>query len=436
MLKLLRLEGWDKQDERVLFEAEREAERFAASARLVFSIVIAALLLILAFVVNRWNEWVTVIAITNIAMGITGVALTRSAMFPHILPWIGVVADTLLLFGIGWFGPWLESLPPGARSAMVSPWGAFLILAITGLSLNAASLVLQTCLLAFAIGVLLWWPSPIASLNFSINEIITPLFSDGANAMRLGIILLTGLAMALAAFRARRTLMSAIKTARERALLGRFNAEIINRYVLSEDTEKLRNGLRQRVCVLFADIRGFTTLSESLDPSQVASILNSFRTRVELAVQANGGVIDKFIGDGALAIFGLPSPRPGDARNALNAAIMLSESVMKWSAKRQSNGKQPIEVGIGVHIGDAFVGLLGDQKLEFTVIGDTVNVGQRLQADSGKLSTTIAVSEIIFQEFSPDSNEQKQWTRHDDIHFRGRSRGMNVYTYKSVAHNT
>ncbi len=239
----------------------------------------------------------------------------------------------MLLFGIGWFGPWLENLPAGMRSALVSPWGAFLLLAITSLGLNAWRLLVQTLLLVLAISTLIWWPSAADQTAFTIDPRLQLLFSDGSNITRLAIVLLTGLAMALAASRARQTLMLAIRTTRERAVLERFNSAEINRYVLSSNVEMLRSGTRQRVCVLFADIRGFTMMSEALDPSQVVTLLNSFRSRAEQAITANGGVIDKFIGDGLLAIFGLPSPEETDARGAIDAATALAAAVEKWSRR-------------------------------------------------------------------------------------------------------
>ncbi len=387
-------------------------------------------MLALSIIVGRWNDWVALIALANIALSALGAFLARASVYPRALPWLGVSADALLLFGIGWFGPWLENLPAGMRSALVSPWGAFLLLAITSLGLNAWRLLVQTLLLVLAISMLIWWPSPADQTAFTIDPRLQLLFSDGSNITRLAIVLLTGLAMALAASRARRTLMLAIRTARERAVLERFNSAEINRYVLSSNVEMLRGGTRQRVCVLFADIRGFTTMSEALDPSQVVTMLNSFRSRAEQAITANGGVIDKFIGDGLLAIFGLPSPEETDARGAIDAATALAAAVENWSRKRQRNGRQPIEVGIGVHRGEVFVGLLGDARYEFTVIGDAVNVGQRLQAESRHLGASIVVSAEAFAAGKIDEAGSDRRVRHDGVRLRGRSETIDAYAYK------
>ncbi|WP_077963302.1 adenylate/guanylate cyclase domain-containing protein [Ensifer adhaerens] len=430
LLKVEPPDGWSSQDGRVLFDAEREAERFAANARLAFSLAIAALMLVLSIVIGRWNDWVAMIAIANVAISALSAFLARASVFPRILPWLGVCADALLLFGIGWFGPWLENLPAGMRSALVSPWGAFLLLAVTSLGLNAWRLLVQTVLLGLAISLLIWWPSSANEAGFAIDPRLQLLFSDGSNVTRLAIVLLTGLAMALAASRARKTLMLAIRTARERAVLERFNSAEINRYVLSSNVDTLRNGIRQRVCVLFADIRGFTTLSETLDPSEVVTLLNAFRTRAEQAITAHGGVIDKFIGDGLLAIFGLPSPAPGDAGNAIKAATALAATIDTWSLERQANGEQPVEVGIGVHVGEVFVGLLGDQRYEFTVIGDAVNVGQRLQAESRHLNASVVVSATAFDDAKIGGPGADRWSRHEGLRLRGRSETIDAYAYR------
>ncbi|MEI2297123.1 adenylate/guanylate cyclase domain-containing protein [Ensifer sp. MJa1] len=428
LLKVEPPDGWNSQDGRVLFDAEREAERFASNARLAFSLAIAALMLALAIILGRWSDWVALIAVANICLSALGAFLAHSSNYPRIVPWLGVVADALLLFGIGWFGPWLESLPAGMRSALVSPWAAFLLLAITSFGLNAWRLFVQAFLLVLAIGLLIWWPTP-AGLVFPVAPQLQPLFSDGSNITRLAIVLLTGLAMALAASRARRTLMLAIRTARERAVLERFNSAEINRYVLASNVDTLRNGTRQRVCVLFADIRGFTTMSEALDPSEVVTLLNAFRSRAEQAITTNGGVIDKFIGDGLLAIFGLPSPGAGDARNAINAATSLAAAVDKWSLERQASGEKPVEVGIGVHVGEVFVGLLGDHRYEFTVIGDVVNVGQRLQAASRNLNASVVVSAAAFADAGIDGDGADRWTRHEGLSLRGRSETIDAFAY-------
>lgn len=429
LLKVKPPEGWSRQDERVLADAEREAERFASYARLAFSLSIATLMLVLSIAVDRWSNWVAVIAGASIALSATGALLTRTGVFPKFLPWIGICADVLLVFGIGWLGPWRENLPPGLGSVLVSPWAGFLILAVTSLGLNAARLLVQTVLVGLAIAMVIWWPSPMADTTFAIDARLLPLFSDGSNITRLGIVLLTGIAMALAASRARRTLMLAIRAARERAILERLNAAEISRHILSSNVEMLRKGTRQRVCILFADIRGFTSLSENLDPSQVVVLLNSFRARAEQAIADNGGVIDKFLGDGLLAVFGLPSPKSTDARDAIRAATTLAAAVETWSAKRQREGRQPIDIGIGVHIGEVFVGLLGEQRYEFTVIGDAVNAGQRLQAKSRELNTPIVVSAAAFEAAAVDAASQGAWLRHADIRLRGRSETMDVYAY-------
>jgi adenylate cyclase len=423
-------DGWSSQDGRVLFDAERQAERFASNARLAFSLTIATLMLLLSIMVGRWNDWVAVIAVANIAISALGAFLVRLAVLPRIMPWLGICADALLLFGIGWFGPWLEDLPTGTRSVLVSPWGAFLLLAITSLGVNAWRLLVQTLLLCLAISIIIWWPSPAAETGLAIDPRLQPLFSDVSNITRLAIVLLTGLAMALAASRARRTLMVAIRTARERVLLQRFNSAEVTRYVLSSSVEILRSGVRQKVCVLFADIRGFTAVSEAMDPSQVASLLNSFRSLAEQAITANGGVIDKFIGDGLLAIFGLPSPQSTDAKNAITAATTLAATIEKWSLKRQRDGGQSIEIGIGVHVGEVFVGLLGDQRYEFTVVGDAVNVGQRLQAESRRLDASVVVSAQAFGEGSINEADSTRWLRHNNVHLRGRSETIDVYAYR------
>jgi adenylate cyclase len=164
-----------------------------------------------------------------------------------------------------------------------------------------------------------------------------------------------------------------------RAELSRFLSRAVAEAVIRGETEDLRQSRLAEVTCLFADIRGFTTLSENESPQEVVSMLNEFFTLMAGVVFRHEGNLDKFIGDCVMAVWGPPSSHPDDAARALRAALEMQDAVDVLNGTRIAAGKRPIEVGIGVNTGQAVVGYMGsNERHEFTAIGDTVNTASRL----------------------------------------------------------
>jgi adenylate cyclase len=147
--------------------------------------------------------------------------------------------------------------------------------------------------------------------------------------------------------------------------------------------------------VLFVDIRASTFFGETMDPRQLAVFLTSFRRRVMRAAGQHGGIIDKFTGDGALILFGVPGAQEGDANRALACGHSLLQLIERWNVKR--NFDPPVRIGIGIHTGDVFCGVVGDEsRLEFTVVGETVNIASRIeQATKGAGCELLASQETV-----------------------------------------
>jgi adenylate cyclase len=164
-----------------------------------------------------------------------------------------------------------------------------------------------------------------------------------------------------------------------RAELSRFLSRAVAEAVIRGETEDLRQSRLAEVTCLFADIRGFTTLSENESPQEVVSMLNEFFTLMAGVVFRHEGNLDKFIGDCVMAVWGPPSSHPDDPARALRAALEMQDAVDVLNGSRMAAGKPPIEVGIGVNTGQAVVGYMGStERHEFTAIGDTVNTASRL----------------------------------------------------------
>lgn len=168
-----------------------------------------------------------------------------------------------------------------------------------------------------------------------------------------------------------------------RANYGRFLPEYVVKQMLENPESFKLGGVNQTITVLFADIRGFTRLSEHAQPEKVVQLLNKFFSAMTDIIFAHGGTLDKYIGDGLMALFGAPTATPQDATNALNAAVAMQRRIIGINQELIAEGFPEIGVGIGLHTGEATVGYIGsERRSEYTAIGDTVNLASRLESNS------------------------------------------------------
>lgn len=165
---------------------------------------------------------------------------------------------------------------------------------------------------------------------------------------------------------------------RVRNLLGKVVSHAVAEELLKKEVEL--GGEDREVTILFSDIRGFTSLSEFRSPKEVLSLLNVYLTRMSTIIEAHGGVVDKYIGDAIMALFGAPLAHDDDADRALAAAIGMVEALEEINAEMESRGMPRLDMGIGVNTGMVVVGNMGSiDRLNYTVIGDAVNIASRLQ---------------------------------------------------------
>ncbi len=199
---------------------------------------------------------------------------------------------------------------------------------------------------------------------------------------------LAALAVALVVFG-----MTAAREAARRGRLARFlPSELVTR--LADDDDSLKNGRRQQAVIAFVDMRGSTAIAEQLDPKALSAFLSSYRQRVMRLSRTHGGVVDKFIGDGALLVFGLPEPRPDDAERAVRFACALVDDIAAWNAEAEHGAS--VRIGIGLHGGEVFSGIIGEEaRYEFTVLGDTVNVAARLEQATKAAGVPVLASEAV-----------------------------------------
>ncbi len=182
---------------------------------------------------------------------------------------------------------------------------------------------------------------------------------------------------------------------RERARLhdafGRYLAPALAEQVMQHGVQL--GGQTVEATVLFADIRGFTTIAEALTPQAVVGLLNEYFAAVEPAIQAHGGWINKFGGDSLLAVFGTPVPHADHARRAVLAALDMRRAMWYFNQHRQAHGLPPVEIGMGLHTGPLVAGNVGSPaRMEYTVIGDIVNVASRIDGLNKDWHTDILLS--------------------------------------------
>ncbi len=140
------------------------------------------------------------------------------------------------------------------------------------------------------------------------------------------------------------------------------------------------------VTILFTDIRSFTTLSEKMDPQQLVGLLNEYFTEMVGIVMEMDGVVDKYIGDAIMAVFGAPVPKPEDAVNAVRAAVHMRRALQHLNNRLAERGIPPLRTGIGIHTGPVVAGNIGsERRMEYTVIGDAVNLASRLESNTKDL---------------------------------------------------
>ncbi len=168
-----------------------------------------------------------------------------------------------------------------------------------------------------------------------------------------------------------------------RANYGRFLPEYVVKQILDNPDSFKLGGVMQTITVLFADIRGFTRISEHAAPEKIVQLLNHYFSAMTDIIFAHGGTLDKYLGDGLMVLFGAPTTTPKDAANALSAAVAMQRRMLSINDELRKEGFPEIGIGIGLHTGEVIVGYIGsERRSEYTAIGDAVNTASRLESNA------------------------------------------------------
>jgi adenylate cyclase len=211
---------------------------------------------------------------------------------------------------------------------------------------------------------------------------------------------------------------------RRRDGLSRFLPRPLVEQMMQLGDESLQP-VQREVTILFSDIRDFTSLSEALQPREVLELLDDYFAHMTQIVMARDGIVNKFMGDGMLACWGVPDHREDHAELAMRAALDMRAKLVELNAQREQRGQPPLRVGIGLHTGVVAAGMLGGaEQHEYTVIGDAVNLASRVEGLTKAHGVDILVSESTWRR----GGDRFAGERLGEAHVRGRREAVVVYT--------
>lgn len=218
---------------------------------------------------------------------------------------------------------------------------------------------------------------------------------------------------------------------RERTNLSRyFSPNVVE--ALSTNDEPLKKIRSHKIAVLFIDIVGFTEFAAARRPEEVIETLREFHGLLEKEVFSHGGTLDKYLGDGMMVTFGTPEPTEHDAQNALACVRAMMDVLDEWNTDRIARGQPPLRVGFGAHYGPAVLADIGANRLEFAVVGNTVNIASRLEALTRGLNARLVISDNMRNEVLQEGGDKclDGLLRFDDQDIRGVEEKLTVWAFE------
>ncbi len=419
--------------QQLILAAEREAQLVSAIARLVI-ITIAISIFLLAGGINLPVAPVVLTYLGSYTLVSITSAIFSSKRFFN--PWLSLVFTAIdgislaLLIG---FALRVTGSPMSLHGAVP---GFVFIFSI--LILATMRYTIGPTLVAFFSFALTWYLFSLIVGDGALNG-ATPsgpgagpnfFFGTVQNAARWGFLGIATILCLLAVVRRRKTLEAAIVAANKTANLSRYLPDRVANVVAEQGIDALATGQQQNATVMFVDIRGFTGISEQLKPKELSDLLSEFRSIVSTEVEDHSGIIDKFIGDAVMAIFGVPDEQPNNEDHGIKCALSILNKIEVWNEKRTERLQPEIQVTIGVHCGMVFAGAVGtENRMEFTVLGDTVNIAARLQEAAKNTNAGLVVSQSVLDRSDHLSDDNKPWKALKDSTIRGRMGKISLYEF-------
>ena len=365
-------------------------------------------------------------SITAILHGAGSVALMMCAV---ALAYVGTIGWLSFLIGRGHYRPWIKYATTTLDFALLCTLTVYW--AHSAVKLPDSSTALAGTMIAFLpvvnllSGLRVGRPIIAFSTACAVGTTLVIARLEGMHALvtayYVGVVSSSGL---LAAVISSTTTDLFVRFARRNELTRFLPRELVERVDRGELNLEL-GGTDQQVTVLMSDIRGFTTLSETRPPAQLVLQLNEYFTAMSQVIFEHGGTIDKYIGDAILAVFGIPEPGSDDAKRALAAARQMLRVLEGLNEDWRRRDMPLLRIGIGLHTGVAVAGNIGaPQRMEYTVIGDTVNVASRIEGLTKKYDTALLFSETTREAVGAALESSLV----DEAEIRGRRGTVRLYT--------
>jgi len=377
--------GPPERTRRAIRRQEAEAERLIGWAQLCVLALFAGLWLAAppSFVADDAFSAVPYALAAYLAITLGRIGLCRGERVPAWLPGASALADMALLLGLIWSFHLQYGQEPAFYLKAPTLFYVFIFIALRALRFDPLHVLLTGA--AAAAGWLLLagyalWSDPSALTRDYVAYMTSSTALIGAEVDKVVSILVASAVMGLALARGRRLLFSAAAERAAAADLSRFFApEIARRITASETRIAPGQGELRMAAILHVDLRGFTRIAMAMAPCALMALLAEYQARMVGAIHRCGGSVDKFLGDGIMATFGAAMPTASYAADAMRAAEAIVEEGRRWNGERVLAGLPPLGLGVTLAVGPVVFGAVGDEtRLEFTVIGDAVNLAAKL----------------------------------------------------------
>lgn len=419
----------------MLREADAHAEGLLGVVRMAVAAALAAALTLAMNAASRPDAATLDLQINLAAaiiaayflLGLATATIVRLGAYAPWMAWLTATLDILLIGANLWLNVRVSQISSLYMFAFPAALLPALVLTFGALRFRPWIQVWVTCLMCMILIAVLYSDNQGLVAGVLPPERLLTTFAPPPNFVRLVMTVAVGAVVAVAVWRGRGLLREVLAAAEQQANLTRFLPAGLASDMSDDAIGRLRAGRSATLAILFVDIRGFTALAEEATPVAVANLLGAFRAIIADAIESEGGIVDKFIGDGALAFFGLETKPDVAAASALAAGAALLARIDDWNAARVHDGAPSIRVGVGIHLGDVIVGAIGDDhRLEFTVVGDPVNVGARVEQMTKTLPYRMLATEAVI---AAAGDVADGWRDLGQSRLRGRDAPVRLWAY-------